>query len=489
MQNNNLLRSIVTDRIHCSTEKMASLTVVFLMAVGVTFLFSQEPSGTQASAAIPFEMLPKTPSQNGDRLTTGQHPETVSDDSGVGNPWENGTFVETMILSVDMDSRVSRSYSGILKARRSTELGFRRTGLIQHVAIEEGDTVVQGAVLAELDTTALQAELQVAIAQRDAATALLRELTAGPRSQTIAAARARVTEAEALRNQAGILSERRSSLAGSAAISAQEIDDARYQLMASEGRLTAQKHELDQLLAGTRTEQLDAQQAEVKRMNAIISSLQVQLDQSQLRAPFDSVVSRRLVDEGGIVAPGVPVIRIVEQAPYEAWIGLPPKDAAELAVNQTYSLTIQDTVRTGRLKTILPELDPSTRTQTVILTLTEDQAMEGERTGDSAVALGQIVQLNLSQRIEQKGFWVPMSALVRGNRGLWSVYRIVQMESEQTVQRADVEVIQIDSSRVLLRGTISAGDQIVTSGVQKLTSGQRVRPRAADKSTASIATP
>ena len=221
----------------------------------------------------------------------------------------------------------------------------------------------------------------------------------------------------------------------------------------------------------------------------MISSLQVQLDQSQLRAPFDAVVSRRFVDEGGIVSPGVPVIRVVEQAPYEAWIGLPPRDAAELQVNQTYSLTIQDTVRTGRLKTILPELDPSTRTQTVVLTLAESPAAQETKPGHSSVALGQIVQLNLSQRIEQKGFWVPMSALVRGNRGLWSVYRIVQMESEQTVQRADVEVIQIDSSRVLLRGTISAGDQIVTSGVQKLTSGQRVRPRAIAESTAAIGLP
>jgi hypothetical protein len=96
------------------------------------------------------------------------------------------------------------------------------------------------------------------------------------------------------------------------------------------------------------------------------------------------------------------------------------------------------------------------------------------------LALGQIVQLNLAQRVDRPGYWVPMSALARGVRGLWSAYLAVEdkgadAEADYVVKRTDVEVIQIESDRVLVRGTMNDGDRIIISGIQKLTVGQRVK--------------
>ncbi len=76
-------------------------------------------------------------------------------------------------------------------------------------------------MIAELDTASIDAEMNVVRAQRAAAEAKLEELVAGPRSQTIDAAKARTEELKALRDQAAMVYERRRKLSGGDAISQQ----------------------------------------------------------------------------------------------------------------------------------------------------------------------------------------------------------------------------------------------------------------------------
>ncbi len=44
-----------------------------------------------------------------------------------------------------------------------------------------------------------------------------------------------------------------------------------------------------------------------------------------------------------------------------------------------------------------------------------------------------------------------------------------------TLKRQEVEVVQVDSDRAFVRGTIDTGTQLVSSGVRRLTPGQQVR--------------
>ena len=85
-----------------------------------------------------------------------------------------------------------RTFTGVLKASRTSELGFERSGRLIAVLVNEGDRVTEGTVLAKIDVENLTAKHQELKAQRSAAQSLLDELEAGPRKQTIAAARAEV---------------------------------------------------------------------------------------------------------------------------------------------------------------------------------------------------------------------------------------------------------------------------------------------------------
>ncbi|GGA35799.1 HlyD family secretion protein [Okeania sp. KiyG1] len=92
---------------------------------------------------------------------------------------------------------VSQSYTGIVEAKRTSELGFEQSGLLTSIYIEEGEEVTKGTAIAQLDTSQTKAQKAVLIAQKDRAIATLRELENGARPEVIAATRASLAQEQA----------------------------------------------------------------------------------------------------------------------------------------------------------------------------------------------------------------------------------------------------------------------------------------------------
>ncbi len=72
------------------------------------------------------------------------------------------------------------SVSGIAEAEQSAELAFPVTGIVSDVLVSEGDVVETGDILVTLDTRALTADRQDALASLSRAVAERDELLAGP---------------------------------------------------------------------------------------------------------------------------------------------------------------------------------------------------------------------------------------------------------------------------------------------------------------------
>ena len=92
---------------------------------------------------------------------------------------------------------MSRIYTGVVTANRFSELGFERSGKLIRMLVNEGDRVNAGTSLAHLNTATLKAQERELLAERAQAIAQLKEMQAGHRAETIAAARARVKDLEA----------------------------------------------------------------------------------------------------------------------------------------------------------------------------------------------------------------------------------------------------------------------------------------------------
>ncbi len=385
--------------------------------------------------------------------------------------------VETIRVNPVDSYQRSRFYTGSAVARDTSQLGFERSGQLVRINVDEGDQVTTGTPLAYLDISNLKAQQQELLAQRAQAVAQLQEMQAGPRSETIAAAQASVRNLQSQLELAEKKRSRRESLLQQGAISREQLDEATSETSVLQARLDEAQSQLDELQAGTRPERIEAQAASIKQLDASLDNLEVELEKSILKAPFAGTVSARKVDEGTVISPGQSVMSLVGDE-IEVRIGMPVSTAESIQLGSTWPLQIGAKTYQARVSAILPVLDSSTRTVTVVLTL--DNLVTKE------VSPGQIARLKLVELIPTSGYWLPTTALVQGGRGLWSCYvlgepaQLESIASEATnifhIQRRDVEILQTESDRVLVRGTLQAGDEVIVNGTHRLVPGQLVRP-------------
>lgn len=362
---------------------------------------------------------------------------------------------------------VERQFTGVLVAARASELSFDGNGKILSVIVDEGDYVEPGQPLAKLDRRHLlahQAQLQ---ANRSEAAAILAELEAGPRKEKIITSQAEIRELVAQHSLLQTDYKRNQKLLEKKAITQGEFDHTFFSLQAAQARVDAAQSRLNELVAGTRVEKITAASAKVTRFDAELRELAVDLEDTVLFAPFAGRIAKRHVDEGTIIATGSPVFRLVEVARLEAWIGLPAAIASELEVGDSYQIVIHGATYSATIARVSPELNLTTRTRNVILIIEEEAS--------SALVPGQVVRVALPTKLDEQGYWVPSASLSRSSRGLWSVMIAVKHEAGHKLESRVVEAIYFDGERVLIRGTVTPGEQVLASGSHRVVAGQVVK--------------
>lgn len=416
---------------------------------------------------------------------------------------------------------VADRYRGVIVASKEAELAFRRSGRVESIAVKEGASVRKGDLLASLESADLRARIAAAESAIAEADSLLEEMLAGPRRQTIDAAEAEVRRLRATVELAITTSQRQQSLLAVNASSEQQYDDARSLLDQQTAALAAAEERLSELREGTRAEQVSAQRSRVEGLRAQLRSLEVDLADSRIVAPFDGVIARRYLDEGAVVGPESRAMRLLQIDPLEARFGVSHADAIRIQIGQPVTLTLDDRAILGTVARIEPEVDLLTRTQGVFVTIdsrdwgTGDSANEPDATGPvvtgpatiessttgrepsraGAIVPGQTVSLALGTTTlaggsavaatrsttdeasdPQRGWWVPLTALARAERGLWSLFAVVDDPAGGCrIERREVQVLAIEAERARVAGTLIAeGDRVVFGAIHRVTPGMKV---------------
>lgn len=391
-----------------------------------------------------------------------------ADSAGNGNGAQQAALPVSIVVAEPVKSfQQTRHYTGALVARRSAELSFERAARVLTVLVDEGDTVRTGQELASLDVRRLETRQQMLKAQRDAAAAQLAEFVAGPRAETIAAAYAQVVELRAQQKLSRLTYYRTEKLQARNSASDQEVDDSRLSLESANARLDQAGQRLDELKAGTRAEQITGQQAMVDQLDAQLADVQLDREDSILTAPFNGRIARRYIDEGSVTAPGEPIVRMIESTAIEARIGLPASSFSNLMFGDSVTLQLGKRQIQATFARVLPEVDLQTRTQLAVFEMAYADSIH--------VAPGQTVRLSQNDRVDATGFWLPTAALSPGQRGLWSAYVVADQNGSDRIVSRPVEILHTEGERVLVTGTIQAGDRVVAGGVQRIVPGQMVR--------------
>jgi HlyD family secretion protein len=198
---------------------------------------------------------------------------------------------------------------------RQVNLAFKVDGRIETQAVDEGDLVKPGQVLAALDPRYFEDELRLIRARRDNQKAVLERLEHGSRPEEIAQAKDLVAERQAdLQNKRRALA-RREVLVKNESVTREEYDDARTSMLEAEARLRGAEQALRLAELGPRREDVDAARAQLRAEEASLIQAQRKLEDCKLIAPGAGVILTRARERGAIVMPGETVFTLTLTSP------------------------------------------------------------------------------------------------------------------------------------------------------------------------------
>lgn len=204
------------------------------------------------------------------------------------------------------------------------------------------------------------------------------------------------------------------------------------------------------------------------------------LDDTVLRAPFDGVMARKLVEEYENVLAKEPVLVMQNDDLLELKVNVPERDLAggrprdetdeELAARLRPRVVISslpDREFPARLKELSNIADPTTRTfeATFLFEKPEGLNVLGGMTAK--------IVIDVSQRVGGKGVLVPASAVVAGDGRDGAVW--IVDPSSLTVSRRDVVVGELTGSSIRVESGLELGESIAVSGVHELREGMQIR--------------
>ena len=226
-------------------------------------------------------------------------------------------------------------------------------------------------------------------------------------------------------------------------------------------------------------QELDTQQSlvtqtagTVRADEASVASAQLQLDWTRITAPIDGRVGLKQVDIGNQISTSdtTGIVVLTQTHPIDLVFTLPESDIATVVRAQkagqplaveAWDRTNKQKLSAGRLLSLDNQID--TATGTIKLKARFDNQ-------DDALFPNQFVNARLLVDTQQNAVVIPAAALQMGNEGnfVW-----VLNEQNKVSKHTVVPGIQ-NSQQVVISAGLSAGDRVVTDGIDRLTEGASV---------------
>jgi RND family efflux transporter MFP subunit len=309
---------------------------------------------------------------------------------------------------------VGASYSGEIRARYESKLGFRTSGKVAARLVEVGSHVRRGQVLMRLDPAQELLQSVAVAAQVDAA-------------------RNRVAQ-----NRLDL--ERTQALFQRKFASQSELDQARLALTDAESQLR----------------NTAAQQQITANQRAY----------TELVADRDGVVTAIQAEVGQVVATGSAVVTLAADGEREVVVSIPESRVAELRDARRMIVTLwaqPGKTYLGKLRELSPDTDSVTRTYGARIAIKDP---------DAEVRLGMTATVFTPDTEGAKAIRLPLASIhdVDGQPKVWIVD-----PNTSTVSPRPVKLGPAQNDTVLVADGLAAGDVVVTAGANLLHAGQKVK--------------
>jgi RND family efflux transporter MFP subunit len=340
---------------------------------------------------------------------------------------EHRTDVPALEVGVtDLESTLQ--ISGNLVPQTRVAVMAKLPGTLSRVAVDIGDRVRTGDVVATLDRREIDAQVDAAAA-------------------AVNVARAGVESAEAALANAVLEHERAQNLFEKGAVPRQRLDAAETARRSS----TAQGNLANATLA----------QAEA----ALRRAREIQRD-ATLTSPIDGVVVERNYDAGSLVSPGdnKPVVVVADLRVMKLQAGVSELEAGRLRVGMPARITVQarpGEVVNGTVAAIAPEVDARNRHFAIEVRTTNPGTLLSGMYGTATIPL---------QRVDGVVAVPRESVISRGGK------RVALRIENNTVSEVPVTEGLATSTQIEIASGLKAGDTIVADARREVAAGAKVNP-------------
>lgn len=343
---------------------------------------------------------------------------------------------------------------GTIEAFDLLSISPRATGLqIKSVNVHSGDLVAAGQVLAVLDDTLLRSQIDQAEAQVNIADALVTQ------------AKSQLTQNEAALATAQENFQRYNTLFEQGAVSAADLSSRRTTVI------------IEQQSVASAIAAIESAQATVRSREAEVSRLSSQLDHTLVTAPASGIITEKTATVGDIASAGNALFKIVRDNQLELAVKVPQAQLAQINLGnpvQIRSSSDPTLQLSGRVRTINPTIDPTTRQATVNIELlgSVGEAMPVE----NRLRSGMFLQAEIVTD-SREGVVVPAEAVLPQPDGSFVVYTL---NADNTVNAKTVEIgdriasTNASHANIEIRSGLDIDVPVVLAGASYLKDGDTV---------------
>jgi RND family efflux transporter MFP subunit len=323
--------------------------------------------------------------------------------------------------------------AGIVQAGLTATITSRVPAPVVAVRVAPGDRVRHGQVLVVLEGSDLGARARSAEAAATAA-----EQRASAAAAESRAADAALVLARATYDRITALHARRSA-------TAQELDEATASVKAGEARAEAAAARLQEATAAVSSARADSEAASTTESF------------TRITAPFDGLVTEKMVEPGNMATPGTPLLRVEDTSKFRLEVRVDESRVGALATGAPVAIVIDalssDEPLQGKVSEVARAMDSDARAFVIKIDLPTPSGLRSGMFGRARLPRG-----------ARRALIVPASAVVR--RG--------QVTSVFVMTDAVARLRLIDVAGVEVRAGLTEGERVILDPSPEIVDGRRV---------------
>lgn len=217
------------------------------------------------------------------------------------------------------------------------------------------------------------------------------------------------------------------------------------------------QHQIDQIENQFELAKAEMKIAELKRMQ-----IEDRLGRAKIQAPFEALVTQRLVRSGNDVDRGEELLKIVDTQNMEVRVQVPLKYLSSVRRGDVVEIISDKGTINSLVTATIPSADPLSQTFEMRAALPPEH--------NPMLVAGQILKVNVPMGQIEPMLTVPRDALIIRNGKIY----VAKVDHEQIIKQVDVLVGIGSPDRVAVSGALNAGDRIAVRGAEQLAEGAQV---------------